>query len=443
MVNKDFFQALDLLEQEKKISRSKMIEALEAGILFAFKKEYGEARQITVRCDETRNTIKVFAYRNVVETVEDPEKEISLEDAQAIKPSYKLGDVVVEDVTPKDFSRIAAQTAKQVIMQRINDASRDVVMNEMTEREGEIVSATVRRKEGMTYYVEISGNQMEGVLGLPDQIQGERLNIGDVVKVYVKKVRSTDFGAQVVVSRSAAGFVKRMFELEVPEIRSGLVKINGIVREAGYRTKMAVSSDDPSVDAIGACIGPKGSRVNAIVAELGGEKNHNHFRYDYVVRVRIPWPRRSRCRQGNNQHKDDKTRGGRYDGMFPGIFRAGSHNLGDGGGVRRAVVRHRQHVRGVQRVRHGRRIGRAHDIAPYTRAHYAVFFDVHRSSRAADNRHRAFEYKKTIGKYQIPRCQNSYRISGGLFYEKQKIEKSTICGNRTWQIRLDRRENLV
>lgn len=145
-------------------------------------------------------------------------------------------------------------------------------MNEMTEREGEIVSATVRRKEGMTYYVEISGNQMEGVLGLPDQIQGERLNIGDVVKVYVKKVRSTDFGAQVVVSRSAAGFVKRMFELEVPEIRSGLVKINGIVREAGYRTKMAVSSDDPSVDAIGACIGPKGSRVNAIVAELGGEK---------------------------------------------------------------------------------------------------------------------------------------------------------------------------
>ena len=272
MVNKDFFQALDLLEQEKKISREKMIEALEAGILFACKKEYGEARQITVRCDETRNTIKVFAYRNVVETVEDPEKEISLEDAQKIKPSYKIGDVVVEDVTPKDFSRIAAQTAKQVIMQRINDASRDVVMNEMTEREGEIVSATVRRIECMNYYVEISGNQMEGVLGLPDQVQGERLNVGDGIKVYVKKVRSTDFGAQVVVSRSAAGFVKRMFELEVPEIRAGLVKINGIVREAGYRTKMAVSSDDPSVDAIGACIGPKGSRVNAIVAELGGEK---------------------------------------------------------------------------------------------------------------------------------------------------------------------------
>ena len=272
MVNKEFFQALDVLEKEKKISREKLIEALEAGILFAYKKETGETRQVVVRCDEARYTIKIYAYRTVAETVEDPEKEISLEEAKEIKSTYKVGDIVLEDITPKNFSRIAAQTAKQVIIQRLNDASRDVVMSEMTEREGEIVSATVRRKEGTNYFVEISGNQMEGILALPDQIQGERLNIGDVIKVYVKKVRSTDFGAQVVVSRSSAGFVKRMFEMEVPEIRSGLVRVNGIVREAGYRTKMAVSSDDPSVDAIGACIGPKGSRVNAIVAELGGEK---------------------------------------------------------------------------------------------------------------------------------------------------------------------------
>ena len=272
MVNKEFFQALDVLEKEKKISREKLIEALEAGILFAYKKETGETRQVVVRCDEARYTIKIYAYRTVAETVDDPEKEISLEEAKEIKSTYKVGDIVLEDITLKNFSRIAAQTAKQVIIQRLNDASRDVVMSEMTEREGEIVSATVRRKEGTNYFVEISGNQMEGILALPDQIQGERLNIGDVIKVYVKKVRSTDFGAQVVVSRSSAGFVKRMFEMEVPEIRSGLVRVNGIVREAGYRTKMAVSSDDPSVDAIGACIGPKGSRVNAIVAELGGEK---------------------------------------------------------------------------------------------------------------------------------------------------------------------------
>lgn len=294
MVNKEFFEALDVLENEKKISRDKLIEALEAGILFAYKKETGETRQIVVRCDDNKNTIRIYAYRTIVEVVEDPEKEVSLEEALEIKSTYQVGDVVLEDVTPKAFSRIAAQTAKQVIMQRLNDARRDIVMNEMNEREGEILSSIVRRKEGTNIFVEISGNQMEGVLSLPDQIQGERLNVGDIVKVYIKKVRTTNYGAQVVVSRSAAGFVKRMFEMEVPEIRSGLVKINAIVREAGYRTKMAVSSDDASIDAIGACIGPKGSRVNAIVAELGGEKidiiAYCADPLEYVARALSPAP---------------------------------------------------------------------------------------------------------------------------------------------------------
>ncbi|MEG1791172.1 MAG: transcription termination factor NusA [Clostridia bacterium] len=272
MVNKEFFAALDVLEKEKKISRDKLLEALEAGIVFAYKKETGETRQVTVRIDEDRYTIKIFAYRQVVEEVLDEDKEISVEDARALKASYKIGDVVLEDITPKQFSRIAAQTAKQVIMQRLNDARRDIVMNEMTQREGEILSAIVRKKEGTNIFVDITGNQMEGILALADQVPTERLEINDVIKVYIKKVRTTNFGAQVVVSRSAAGFVKRLFELEVPEIRGGLVKINGIVREAGYRTKIAVSSDDSSVDAIGACIGQKGARVNAIVAELNGEK---------------------------------------------------------------------------------------------------------------------------------------------------------------------------
>lgn len=291
---KEFFDALDILEREKKISRDKLIEALEAGILFAYKKETGETRQITVRADEDRGTIRIFAYRQVVETVEDPDKEISLEEAREYKTSYKLGDIVLEDITPRAFSRIAAQTAKQVIMQRLNDARRDIVMNEMTQREGEILSAIVRKKEGSNVFVEISGNQMEGVLALPDQVPGERLEINDVVKVFVKKVRTTNYGAQVVVSRAAAGFVKRLFELEVPEIRSGLVKVNSIVREAGYRTKIAVSSDDASVDAIGACIGPKGSRVNAIVAELNGEKidviAYCADPLEYVARALSPAP---------------------------------------------------------------------------------------------------------------------------------------------------------
>ncbi len=207
-----------------------------------------------------------------MEEVEDEESQISLEDAQDIDKKYKIGDVVIEDITPKDFSRIAAQTAKQVILQRINDYKKELVLNEMSERTGEILSAIVRRKEGNTVYVEITGTQMEGVMMQQDQVPTETYNVNDVIKVYVKKIRDGLHGAQVVVSRSSAGFVRRLFELEVPEIKAGLVKINSIVREAGFRTKLAVSSEDPNVDAVGSCIGNKGVRVNAVVAELGGEK---------------------------------------------------------------------------------------------------------------------------------------------------------------------------
>lgn len=148
-----------------------------------------------------------------------------------------------------------------------------MVLNEMSERTGEILSAIVRRKEAGTVYVEITGTQMEGVMMQQDQVPTETYNVNDVIKVYVKKIRDTAHGAQVVVSRSSAGFVRRLFELEVPEIKAGLVKINSIVREAGFRTKLAVSSEDPNVDAVGSCIGNKGVRVNAVVAELGGEKS--------------------------------------------------------------------------------------------------------------------------------------------------------------------------
>ncbi|MBO4381102.1 MAG: transcription termination/antitermination protein NusA, partial [Clostridia bacterium] len=211
-------------------------------------------------------------HKLVVEEVEDEESQISLEDAQDIDKKYKVGDVVIEDITPKDFSRIAAQTAKQVILQRINDMKKEMVLNEMSDRTGEILSAIVRRKEGNTVFVEITGTQMEGVMTINDQVPTETYNVNDVIKVYVKKIRDTQHGAQVVVSRSAPGFVRRLFELEVPEIKAGLVKVAGIVREAGFRTKIAVYSEDPNVDAVGSCIGNKGVRVNAVVAELGGEK---------------------------------------------------------------------------------------------------------------------------------------------------------------------------
>ena len=261
------------MEYEKHVSKEKLIESLEAGLASAYKKETGESRPVMVKLDDTKNSIKVYAYRTVVAEIVDEEKEILPEDAKKIKSSYKLGDKVLEDVTPKNFSRIAAQTAKQVIMQRLNDATRDAVYSEMSEKEGEIMTAVVRRKEGDTVYVEMTGSQLEGVLGPQDQIKGEVLNVNDVIKVYVKRVRTSAYnGTQVMVSRSSAGFVRRLFELEVPEIRSGLVQIKNIVREAGYRTKIAVYSEDSNIDAIGSCIGNKGVRVNAIVNELAGEK---------------------------------------------------------------------------------------------------------------------------------------------------------------------------
>jgi N utilization substance protein A len=272
MVNKDFFLALDMLEREKKVSKELLIELLEAGLASAYKKEWGESRSIAVKLNEEKQSIKVYVYRQVVDEVVDFDKEISLEEARQIKSSYKVGDVVIEDITPKDFSRIAAQTAKQVVLQRLNDAKRDMVVSEMNEKQGEILNAIVRRVESGNVYVEMVGSQMEGVMMLADQIPTEKYEVNSNIKVFLKKIRSTTHGAQVIVSRSAAGFVKRLFELEVPEIKAGLVTIKSIVREAGFRTKLAVASEDPNVDATGACIGNKGVRVNAVVAELGGEK---------------------------------------------------------------------------------------------------------------------------------------------------------------------------
>ena len=274
MINKDFFQALDQLEREKKISKDLFIESLAAGIASAYKKETGLNRGIDIQLNPVKCTIRVFAYRIVVNTVEDEEKEISLEDARKVKSVYNLGDHFIDDeISTKLFTRIAAQTAKQVIMQRINDARKSLVLNEMNEKEGEIVTAIIRRVENNNVYVEISGSQMEGIMMPSDQIRGERYNVNDIIKVYVKNVRTSARGnSQVMVSRACVGFVKRLFEMEVPEIRSGLVVIKKMVREAGYRTKMAVASDDPSLDCVGSCVGARGMRINNIVHELGGEK---------------------------------------------------------------------------------------------------------------------------------------------------------------------------
>lgn len=272
MVNKDFFLALEDLEREKGISPEAFIEALENALVLAYKKNYGEGAGITVKLNEEKATIDVYSTKEVVEEVENQDREISLEEAQAVKKSAKVGDVLTEKIYPKDFGRIAAQTAKQVIMQKLRDAERDIAYEEFTEKENEILVSVVRRIENNNVFVDIGKGQIEGILMPGDQIRGEKYEINDRIKVYVKKVRTTTKGPQIVVSRASAGLVKRLFENEVPEIEQGVVVIKAIARDAGQRTKMAVWTEERGVDPVGACVGNKGSRVNAVVGELGGEK---------------------------------------------------------------------------------------------------------------------------------------------------------------------------
>ncbi|MGN0818647.1 MAG: transcription termination factor NusA, partial [Candidatus Coproplasma sp.] len=208
----------------------------------------------------------------VVEEVEDRETQISLEDAQQIKKSYKVGDVVKEKFVPKNFSRIAAQTAKQVILQKLHETERDAAMSEFSDKEGELLVGVIRKIDAKNVYVELGKGQVEGLMLPSDQVPGEKYNVNDKIKVFVKRVKSGFKGAQVLVSRSSAGLVRKLFEEEVPEIKQGTVVIKEISREAGARTKMAIWSEDPRVDAIGACVGNKGARVNAVVEELNGEK---------------------------------------------------------------------------------------------------------------------------------------------------------------------------
>lgn len=270
MVNKDFFAALDELETQKRIKKDVFIQALETALTIAYKKHTGESRAIEVRLSPERNTIKIFAYLTVVEQVEDEDTQISLEDARLKDRKIKIGDVISEEINSKDFGRIAAQTAKQVIMQKLREVENELAYSELSQKEDELVTCTVRRIDGDNVYVEI--NKLEALLPSSDQAPNDRFSIGDRIKVYVKKIKPGSRGPQIVVSRTVAGFVKKLFELEVPEIPAGLVTIKSIVREAGYRTKMAVYSEDSSIDALGACVGNRGMRVNAIVSELGGEK---------------------------------------------------------------------------------------------------------------------------------------------------------------------------
>ena len=273
MINKDFFAALADLEREKGISEETFLDALETALVSAYKKQYvGEAGKVEIKLDPEKGTIRCFLTRTVSDAEELGEGEISLEEAQEIKKNAKVGDVLRDEFAPKDFSRIAAQTAKQVILQKIHETERDNTLSEFSDKEGELMSGLIRKVDARNVYIELGKGQIEGLMLPQDQVPGERYNVGDKIKVYVKRVKSGGRNAQVLVTRAAPGLVKRLFEEEVPEIKAGTVIVKGISREPGHRTKMAIMSEDERVDAVGACVGNKGARVNAVVAELNGEK---------------------------------------------------------------------------------------------------------------------------------------------------------------------------
>jgi len=272
MINKDFFQALIDLEREKNINPEQFINSLETALTSAYKKVYGEAKSAKVKLNPDRGTIKIYSYKTVVEEVVDADKEISLEDAKKIKKSYSLGDEVAEEVVPKEFGRIAAQTAKQVVMQKLKEIEREKTLSEISEKEDELVTTIIKRVENGTVYVQFAGSSFEGVMLENDQIPGERYHIGDRIKVYVKKIKDSYKGPQVQVSRANTGFIKKLFELEVPEIASGDVVIKSVARDAGNRSKIAILSTKAHIDPLGACVGNHGVRIDTITNELNGEK---------------------------------------------------------------------------------------------------------------------------------------------------------------------------
>ena len=272
MVSKDFFQALEDLEQEKRIKKDVFIEALEIALTSAYNKNYGEAKNAVVKLNPEKCTIKIYSYKTVVEVVEDPEKQISLEDAKLIKKGYKIGDNVEKEENTKDFGRIAVQTAKQVIMQKLREVTRAQTLAEISEKEEELVTTIVKRIDGKNVFVEIGSTQLEAVMGENDQIPGEKYYVNQRLKVFVKKIKEGVKGPMLQVSRANTGFIRKLLELQIPEINNGDVVVNSISREAGYRTKIAVSTSNPNIDPIGACIGDKGVRINTIINELSGEK---------------------------------------------------------------------------------------------------------------------------------------------------------------------------
>ena len=273
----EFFLALDMLEKERGIKKEYMLEKITQALVSAYKRDHeGAEENIVIQADPEKNILRMIIRRDVVETVDNPYTEISLEDARKSLPNVGLGDVVSSEVKTKNFGRIAAQTARQVIIQGIREAERGMVYDAFSGKTQELMTGTVTRIDPITGALHVrlsSGKEFtDALLTAGEQVKGEHYTEGNRIKVYIVEVRRDTRGTKVLISRTHFGLVKRLFELEVPEIFDGVVEIRSIAREAGSRTKMAVWSNNPEVDPIGACVGTRGQRVNTIVEELHGEK---------------------------------------------------------------------------------------------------------------------------------------------------------------------------
>ncbi|TVX97624.1 transcription termination factor NusA [Cohnella terricola] len=266
----EFIEALSEIEREKGIAKDVLIEAIEAALISSYKRNFNTAQNVRVDINRTTGLIKVYARKTIVEEVLDPRLEISLEAARAINPHYQLDDIAEIEVTPRDFGRIAAQTAKQVVTQRIREAERGLIYHAFVDKEQDIVTGIIQRMDLRNLYVDLG--KVEAALPLTELMPTDKFKQGDRVKSFITKVENTSKGPQIILSRTHPGLLKRLFELEVPEIFDGTVEIRSVAREAGFRSKIAVYSRNEEVDPVGSCVGQRGTRVQSIVTELKGEK---------------------------------------------------------------------------------------------------------------------------------------------------------------------------
>lgn len=283
-MNKEFIIALEELEKTKNVDKRIILEALEKALVKSYQKNYDNNENVDVSIDDETGEIEVYSLKNVVEEVNEPIAEISKTKAKEIDSKLDLGDICRVKIAPKNFGRVAAQTARNIVIQKIRDAQRDSVYSEYLDRANEIITGVVQREDKFNVYINL--DKIEGIIPIKEQVENETYTPNQRIKVLIKEVKNTTKEPQIILSRKDKALVVRLFELEVPEITNGIIEIYGIDREAGSRTKIAVFSNDPEIDSIGACIGFKGSRVNSIVEELQGEKI-DIVNYDKDIKVFI------------------------------------------------------------------------------------------------------------------------------------------------------------